>query len=464
MRRLLTCHFPSRRLLEVDDFIANLWKVHLQVKEEGYVQPLSLGLFRSDYMLHTPISGEPPSLKQVEFNTISSSFGGLSSLVTALHAHLATFPTQANSLAYPQHPLFGTGSPDKTCLKSQGVPPPNISVQTLCGGLATAHTAYGTSKSSPSLPLCVIFLVQDNERNIFDQLELSTQLHVQHSVPSFRLPTSQILTSTSIPASNASRPLIYTPPSSPSTPYEVTVVYFRALYAPTEYNATSWTGRYHLERSAAIKCPTVLTHLAGSKKVQQALTVAETLEHFLPHHSASTLASLRSTFAPQYDVHPGSEGLKLATNLSTAANHVLKPQREGGGNNIYRTSIPTFLQSIPTSAYSGYILMELIKTPAEAKNTVLHSDGSVISGNVISELGIFGACLWRRKERPHGLENVRIGLAGAGHAGMGLGGQQEPDILYNEGGGYLLRTKGKDSDEGGVAAGFSSLDSLILYE
>jgi hypothetical protein len=163
-------------------------------------------------------------------------------------------------------------------------------------------------------------------------------------------------------------------------------------------------------------------------------------------------------------VHPGSEGLKLATNLSTAANHVLKPQREGGGNNIYRTSIPTFLQSIPTSAYSGYILMELIKTPAEAKNTVLHSDGSVISGNVISELGIFGACLWRRKERPHGLENVRIGLAGAGHAGMGLGGQQEPDILYNEGGGYLLRTKGKDSDEGGVAAGFSSLDSLILYE
>ena len=30
------------RLLDVDDFIAELWKVHLAVKEEGYVQVDSL--------------------------------------------------------------------------------------------------------------------------------------------------------------------------------------------------------------------------------------------------------------------------------------------------------------------------------------------------------------------------------------------------------------------------------------
>jgi hypothetical protein len=34
---------PSRltnftRLLDIDDFIENLWKVHVQVKSEGYVQ------------------------------------------------------------------------------------------------------------------------------------------------------------------------------------------------------------------------------------------------------------------------------------------------------------------------------------------------------------------------------------------------------------------------------------------
>jgi hypothetical protein len=36
--------FPSKpslipvRLLDIDDFIENLWKIHVQVKSEGYVQ------------------------------------------------------------------------------------------------------------------------------------------------------------------------------------------------------------------------------------------------------------------------------------------------------------------------------------------------------------------------------------------------------------------------------------------
>ena len=35
-------------------------------------------------------------------------------------------------------------------------------------------------------------------------------------------------------------------------------------------------------------------------------------------------------------------------------------------------------------------------------------------------------------------------------------------ILHNEDGGYLLRTKGDQSEEGGVAAGFGSMDSVSL--
>lgn len=78
--------------------------------------------------------------------------------------------------------------------------------------------------------------------------------------------------------------------------------------------------------------------------------------------------------------------------------------------------------------------MELIQPPDAAKNMMLRSDGAVLSGHVISELGMFGTVLWRNNG----------------------------EILHNEQGGWLLRTKGKESDEGGVAAGFSSLDSLLL--
>lgn len=51
------------------------------------MKPLSLGMFRSDYMVHQDTSVSPPSLqaKQVEFNTIASSFGGLSRNTSELH-------------------------------------------------------------------------------------------------------------------------------------------------------------------------------------------------------------------------------------------------------------------------------------------------------------------------------------------------------------------------------------------
>lgn len=51
------------------------------------VKRLSLGIFRSDYMVHEGASDplSDPQIKQVEFNTIASSFGGLASKVSALH-------------------------------------------------------------------------------------------------------------------------------------------------------------------------------------------------------------------------------------------------------------------------------------------------------------------------------------------------------------------------------------------
>lgn len=52
-----------------------------------YIQNLSLGLFRSDYMVHQDHdkSEGGQTIKQVEFNTIASSFGGLSTQTSNLH-------------------------------------------------------------------------------------------------------------------------------------------------------------------------------------------------------------------------------------------------------------------------------------------------------------------------------------------------------------------------------------------
>lgn len=49
------------------------------------LQPVQLGIFRSDYLLHSSSPLQPPEIKQVEFNTIASSFGALSQRANEMH-------------------------------------------------------------------------------------------------------------------------------------------------------------------------------------------------------------------------------------------------------------------------------------------------------------------------------------------------------------------------------------------
>lgn len=413
-------------LVDIDDFVAKLWEIHVAVKKEGYVQELSLGLFRSDYMVHVDpsIPGAPAGLKQVEFNTIASSFGGLSSRVSVLHNYLL------NINAYP--------SSVSTIIKADALPQ-SKSASSLAAGLASAHNAYGPSRTSH--PGCVLFVVQDPERNIFDQRLLEYSLLVESGVRSFRLPFHRTLLDTKL---DSDRTLIYIPPHSPTTPYEVTTVYFRAGYSPDDHpRPEDWTARLRLERSRAIKCPSILTQLAGCKKIQQVLATPHSphLKRFLPDDA--TASRVLRTFAPIYPLDKSDAGVEarnLATNPESADKYVLKPQREGGGNNIYRKTIPEFLKSLPEPYWPAYILMEMIEPPA-LRNVILRN-GEVQKGGVIGELGIYGVCLWKN----------------------GTGQSKAGEVLENWEAGYLLRTKGDHSEEGGVAAGFGAVDSCCLVD
>ncbi|KAF1971783.1 glutathione synthase [Bimuria novae-zelandiae CBS 107.79] len=413
-------------LIDIDDFVGKLWQTHLAVKKEGYVQDLSLGLFRSDYMVHTDQASPSSSsgLKQVEFNTIASSFGGLSSQVSRLHNYLLSID------AYPASAI--------STIKAEALRQSN-STSSLAQGLAAAHKAYGSSRTGRAL--CVLFVVQDPERNVFDQRHLEYALFEENGVRAFRLPFEQTLLHTKL---DTDRTLLYTPPNSPSTSYEVTTIYFRAGYSPEDYPETKeWDARLHLEKSRAIKCPSVLTHLAGCKKVQQVLATPHSphLKRFLPNDDVAS--KVLATFAPIYpldDSEAGKEAKKLAQDVNSASRYVLKPQREGGGNNVYRKAIPPFLEKLPHKHWPAYILMEMIEPPP-LTNAILRN-GELQRGGVIGELGVYGVCLWRNETE----------------------GKDAGQILENWEAGYLLRTKGDQSEEGGVAAGFGAVDSCCLVD
>lgn len=421
----LSGYLSHYRLAEVDEFMARLYKVHLDVKKEGFVQDLSLGLFRSDYMIHVDPSNanSPPVIHQVEFNTVASSFGGLSTLVSELHRYLLRIG------AYPR-----TGH-----LITEENLPVNPAAQKIACGLAAAHKAYGSGGEGRKT--AVLFVVQHSERNVFDQRWLEYNLLEKYDIQAHRISLSEIPNLTTLDP--VTRALIYHPPHTPDILIEVSTVYFRTGYGPDDYpSELEWASRTTLECSKAIKCPSAITQLAGAKKVQQVLAMEGVVERFIT--DAKLAQRVRGTFAAIHPLDNSPAGLvarEIA--LNSPKKYVLKPQREGGGNNIYRSKIPDFLRSIPESHWSAYILMELIEPPN--LENVIARNGETMSGGVIGELGVYGAVLWRDGEGEQRGKGIQA-------------------IISNEESGWLLRTKGRDSEEGGVAAGFGSVDGVLLVD
>jgi glutathione synthetase len=214
-----------------------------------------------------------------------------------------------------------------------------------------------------------------------------------------------------------------------------------------EYDRIGRESRLRLEMSRAIKCPSILSHLTTFKKVQQQLSSLEALERFLPKANAENIVK---TFAPIHSMDESLAGLharKLATDAKTARNYVLKPSLEGGGNNIYGEDIPKFLTEIPLESWSSYILMEKIIPPV--LHNILMSHRGIHEGPVISELGIFGVCLWRRKAKV----NLEAG-----------GGGNQAEILESFAPSWSFKTKDAGVNEMSVVKGYGCFDSPALVD
>ncbi len=291
--------------------------------------------------------------------------------------------------------------------------------------------------------------------NICDERPLEYALWDQSPpIPAFRVVFGEdVLARTAI---TPGRELLYQSPSS-STTFEVAVVYMRAGYDAEEYTPAGLTARMHLERSRAIKCPTVLCHLATFKKLQQALALPGTLNRFL---SPADAARLEKTFAPMFPLDneskAGQKGRALACNPDTAVNCVLKPSLEGGGHNVYRQAIPAFLKSVPESHWHTFILMDLVN-PLVQNNILLSPRGMYIdetneehnadegatqfAAPTVSELGIFGVCLWKGQDSGATVET-----------------------LENFDAGWSFKTKPKDVNEMSVVKGYGCFDCPYLLD
>jgi glutathione synthase len=317
--------------------------------------------------------------------------------------------------------------------------PPNNNIEGIASCLASAHTVYGPPKTRSAQQTAVLFIVQPKNFNIADERRIEYALwNRDEPIPAYRLNWGDILRDTSL---TDARQLLFHPPWMKSkSPVEISVVYMRAGYEAHEYDVTGYQARLQLEKSTAIKCSSILSHISTFKKVQQALTAPGALERFL---SAENAAAVRGTFVPAYPLDESPAGLharKLATDPKDSARFILKPSLEGGGHNVYGDEIPDFLSSISCSQWSSYILMERIMPPI--LQNVLMGPTGVDEGEVVSELGIFGTSLWQKCTDS----------------------ERRCEILENSTAGWSFKTKYSEIDEMSVVKGYGCFDTPRLTE
>ncbi|XP_063723214.1 uncharacterized protein LOC134851175 [Symsagittifera roscoffensis] len=218
----------------------------------------------------------------------------------------------------------------------------------------------------------------------------------------------------------------------------ISCVYFRLGYSPDHYvNERCWEFVEMAELSLAVLVPSVGLHLAGTKRVQCALYENNfQLLHQLMGES-SDVEAFRSTFVDQFVLD--EENVKKV--LAAPERYVIKPQREGGGNNLFGDEIVQQFANKPNrSDLSTYVAMELI-TPAIITNYAGRaSDGSIlVMPEAAAEVGICSIFLFD----PMARECDRV--------------------IRQEISGFGCKVKHACSNEGGISSdcGFASITECI---
>lgn len=484
----------------------------VKILEEVYLsphpvfQPLMLGVFRTDYMRSLADAGadaaameQATQWKNVEINTISCSFAGLSPLVDTFHHYLHTYRTAlltgktAEELAVEKQKESeaATATAAKAGAKSEpevekscsGVEVPralamamaawkrSVPIDALRAEYTSKRTASAGRAASAHIPLqpVVLVVIQENERNTGDQYKLLFELLETHGITSIRRTFTQLHSimelveapKTKAAAAADGQEAQLPPFAIVEQRYVVSVAYFRNAYVPQDFpTEETWQARLDLERCNAVKCPSIPYHIMTFKKLQQLMTdVPGVLTPISFAGNAEKANALAAHFMEQYSLNADEYGgdRPVAANggvtdpeqwireaIANPSEFVLKPQLEGGGNLIAGEEMQHVLRDTPQDdplyhrIRKEYILMRKIHYPK--KTAVLFRDGAmhVMENNVCSELGIYGVVL--------------------------SDGTSSPDPLWNQCAGYVVRSKPSNVEDGGVMAGVACLDSMLLLD
>lgn len=371
-----------------DPFIASLFEA---MAKERPGKP-ALYLNRNDCM-PALVEGGTVWPKQVEMNLMASALG------------------EASSVVWRMHRMLGQHSEQK--LKE------NWAGKNLASALAEGYRLLNGDG-------IILFLVPAGEVSVFDQRILEARLVEEHGLKTRRATLEELGERGELRGEE-----LY------FDGFKISIAYFRSGYAPHHYtNADAWRARHLLEESTAVSVPSARTQLANTKLIQLVLSERAVLERFVAPPVAQRLARSFVAFSKldaPFQAADGSLELGREAALRRPDDWVLKPHREGGGNNFFGDQMVAQLKSMTQAQGAAYILMEKIRQPVFDSSRLVGAEA--IPCRCVTELGFFSTAYYD----PASLE---------------------PRFLHTDG--YLLRTKDESTDEGLVLGGFSFLDAIAL--
>ncbi|MCA9781093.1 MAG: hypothetical protein KC800_30445 [Candidatus Eremiobacteraeota bacterium] len=379
-------HTELARARAADDFVERLF----QAKSHELAGKPSLYLNRNDCMPAIQADGSVWP-KQVEMNLMASALGEASQVVYRMHRFLS----QHQNIELKEN-RAGSG---------------------LSQGLADGYREMNADG-------IVLFLIPVGEVSVFDQRITESRLVEEYGVKTLRCSLEELGEEGELRGGD-----LY------FRGHKVSIAYFRTGYAPRHYlTEDSWKARNLIEQSSAVSLPSARTQLANTKLIQLVLAKEEVLKRFVEPEQAKRLAKSCVAFTKldeDFTSPDGKTALGRDHGLTNSDDWVLKPHREGGGNNFFGADIISRIKQMSEAESEAYILMEKIRQPVF--ESVRMVEGQAINCRCFTELGFFARAFYRGADAPS---------------------------TFNVAQGYLLRTKDESMDEGLVLGGFSFLDSV----
>ena len=235
-------------IAEKDEFVRKNLEISKKLVNYEHKQKIKLGIFRNDYLFDKVQN----FLLFTEYNTIASSMGTFTDRLKKFYSYF--------SQKYPE--IFKK-------YKEKIIPTEGLeNVDKFTEAMVEAIKLGFPQQYKDSI---IIFVIQKNETNLFDQYSLNDELYNKHKILSKRLTLDEI-----------KKNCVQDDQGNLTIDGKlISMFYFRAAYCESDFpDEESWQGRELIELSTAIKVPDINTFLTTFKIFQYELSKPQIMMHY----------------------------------------------------------------------------------------------------------------------------------------------------------------------------------------